>query len=227
LQYDWALEGLLAKDQTSRVRTIAISRQRGAGGAYIGRTVAERLGFLYVDREMLRVAAEYLADRESELAAPASPLWTSFVMSFAHVTPEYYVPPPLEAVYENDILTIQNRLVKELVSQHTTVIVGRGIAQTLHGHEGVLSVFLHAPEPWRVERVQQIYGTDDERGAGRLVQDSDRERARFVQRSCGASWTDARGYDLAIDVGRFGLDHAVGLIMAAADACNGATGTTA
>src|SRR5690242_21883579 len=44
----------------ARMTSIAISRQRGSGGAYIGRAVAERLGLRYFDREMLRVAAEYL-----------------------------------------------------------------------------------------------------------------------------------------------------------------------
>ena len=45
-------------------KCIAISRQQGSGGSFIGRAVAERLGFRYFDREMLRAVAEYLKEHE-------------------------------------------------------------------------------------------------------------------------------------------------------------------
>ena len=32
------------------VRTVAISRQRGSGGTFVGREVADRLGVRFVDR---------------------------------------------------------------------------------------------------------------------------------------------------------------------------------
>jgi cytidylate kinase len=43
---------------------ITISRQMASGGVYIGRRVARRLGYKYIDREILEKAAEQLgADR--------------------------------------------------------------------------------------------------------------------------------------------------------------------
>ena len=52
--------------QVPNIRCIAISRQQGSGGSYIGRGVAERLGFRYFDREMLRTVAEYLKEHEHD-----------------------------------------------------------------------------------------------------------------------------------------------------------------
>ena len=40
--------------------TITISRQMGSGGSFIGYSVAKELGFNYIDREILRQAAERL-----------------------------------------------------------------------------------------------------------------------------------------------------------------------
>jgi cytidylate kinase len=39
---------------------IAISRQRGSGGAEVGRRLAEGLNLRYFDRQLLRHAAEFL-----------------------------------------------------------------------------------------------------------------------------------------------------------------------
>src|SRR5262245_23122446 len=41
--------GLAPHDMTNTPKTVAISRQRGSGGSYIGRTLADRLGLRYID----------------------------------------------------------------------------------------------------------------------------------------------------------------------------------
>ena len=49
----------------------------------------------------------------------------------------------------------------------------------------------------------------------RILQHSDRDRATFVQRLAGTDWTDARGYDLAVNTAAIGLDGAVDLVVGA------------
>ena len=56
-------------------KSIAISRQQGSGGSYIGRAVAERLGLRYFDREMLRTAAEYLREQSSKKDGQPADSW--------------------------------------------------------------------------------------------------------------------------------------------------------
>lgn len=149
-------------------KTLAISRQRGTGGSYVGREVADRLGLRYIDREMLRHAAEYLLAQDSPAAVEAaeSSWWSRLGQAFAAYDPVVgYVPPLPEAMYEGDLFEIQNRLLREIVDEHEAVIVGRGAAQTLKGQAGVLSVFLHAPEEWRMARAQKVYSLADQRAA--------------------------------------------------------------
>jgi CMP/dCMP kinase len=77
----------------------------------------------------------------------------------------------------------------------------------------VLTVFVHAPEQWRVDRVQQVYKTADRAQASRMVRESDQERARFIRRIAEAEWTDPRCYDLAINSMTLGFDAATDLIV--------------
>jgi cytidylate kinase len=77
---------------------------------------------------------------------------------------------------------------------------------------------LHAPESWRVGRVQEVYRVNDRRAAEQMVQESDRSRARFIQTLGDVAWTDVRAYDLSLDTSSITIDGAVKLIVEAARA---------
>ena len=200
----------------SDIKCIAISRQQGSGGSYIGRAVAERLGFRYFDREMLRTVAEYLREHEHDSKdEQGAGSWIDRLGSvFSFGTLETgYVPPSPTVLYEGALVGIENRLIREIVDDHVAVIVGRGAAQMLRGRPGVVTVFLHAPEERRVDRVQQVYKVADRAQASRMVRESDRQRARFIRTTADAEWTDPRCYDLAINSMRLGLEATVDLIV--------------
>jgi CMP/dCMP kinase len=196
--------------------TVAISRQKGSGGAYVGRCLADRLGLRYVDRDLLRNAAEYLheSDRGQRAAAEAeSSWWAKLGSACAFGGPDgLYVPPSATAVYDGEVFRIESRLIQEIVDGHVAVIAGRGAAQVLRGRPAVATVFVHAPEEWRVARVQQVYGIADRKAAARAVKESDEERARFIRRLAGIEWTDARYYDLAVNTAALGFETAVDVI---------------
>ena len=198
-------------------KSIAISRQQGSGGSYIGRAVAERLGFRYFDREMLRIVAEYLREHEQSSKKDDQPedswferLGTFFALGSLDTG---YVPPPPTVLYEGELVRVEDRLIREIVDDHVAVIVGRGAAQILRGRPDVLTVFVHAPEQWRVDRVQQVYKTADHAQALRMVRQSDQERTRFIRRVAEVEWADPRCYDLAINSMTLGFDGAVDLIV--------------
>jgi cytidylate kinase len=162
---------------------------------------ADRLGLRFFDREMLRIAAEYVRnhDAPAESQQTDSSWWSRISQAFAMAGPDSHcAPPSVESVYEGDLFEIEERLLREIVDDEATVVVGRGAAQTLRGRTGVLSVFLHAPEPWRIDRIQDVYRLADRRAAQQMVHDSDRARAQFIQSLGDVGWTDVRGYDLAL-----------------------------
>jgi CMP/dCMP kinase len=206
----------------SSVRTVALSRQRGSGGSYVGRHVAERLGFRYIDRDLLRDASQYLHEQPAAGSSPeavatgpsGSSWWPWLTSAFSRGCLDgVYVPPSESVTYEGDLFEIEHRLIREIADGEAAVIVGRGAAQTLRGRPGVFSVHAYAPEPWRIDRVQRLYGLD-RHAAAQMVRHSDRDRSRFIRRLVGTDWTDPGGYDLAVDTA-LGLDVAVDLIVSA------------
>jgi cytidylate kinase len=203
---------------TSSIRTIAISRQRGTGGAFVGRALADRLNFRYIDREMLRDASEYLSTKETEeqAAEAAGSWWSRLGKTFALGGPDCgYVPPTTEAVYEGELFEIQKRIIAEVCEGEASVVVGRGAAQSLHGRRGVVTAFLHAPEAWRIERVQELYGLDAAK-ARKDVHDSDRDRRQFIRALADIDWTDARAYDISLDTSTLGFEATIDLLARAA-----------
>jgi cytidylate kinase len=76
----------------------------------------------------------------------------------------------------------------------------------------VVSVFVHAPEAWRIERVAQHTGVTPAK-ARDAVRESDRHRASFMRALTGTVWADARQYDLAIDASAVGIEAATDLVL--------------
>ena len=196
---------------------ITIARQFGSGGSFIGKALAGRLGFRYFDREILKQAADILGAQESTLSGREEKLsgfLLDFIRPFIVGSPEAaYVPPPMHAVYDRELFEAESRVIREIGGKFDAVIVGRGARHVLAGQPGLVNVFIHAPRDFRVARVMEIYRMDDAQEAGKLVDRSDRNRARFIETMTGEDWTDLRNYHLSIDSGRTGLKAAQEMVL--------------
>lgn len=202
---------------SARPVVLALSRQLGCGGSYLGRLVARRLGWRYLDREVLRRAALELglpegevADREERL----TPFWEQDVRWFCHGVPEgTYVPPPLPVVPDEALFRVEAQILRQVAAEGSCVVVGKGAAHVLRDCPGLLSVFLHAAPEFRAARVMRLYGIGDPAEARALVDDSDRRREHFHRALAGGEWTDARRYDLCLDTGRVGFIEAREILL--------------
>jgi cytidylate kinase len=178
---------------------------------------------------MLHDAAEYLRLQElqaspAEAAAAESSWWSRLGLAFAMGAPDSAYLTPSDSTYEGERFEIEGRLIREIGAEHPAVILGHGAAQLLKGDAGVLSVFLHAPEAWRIDRVRTLYKLEDPGAAVQLVRDSDRDRGEFVQAMSGVSWTDVRAYDVALDTAAIGLEAAIDTIVRTVKVCMGGPG---
>ena len=203
------------KEQNTTV--ITVSRLMGSGGSAIGQRIAKRLGFQYVDREILHKAAEYLGTEEDSLAGREERLsgfWESFLRMFSLSTPEAgYTPPPLRPVYDRELLDTEAKIISEIAGQHNAVIIGRGASHILRGHPGLVKVFVHAPKEFRLQKVMEAYGITDREEAITVIDDTDRQRGRFVRTMFDAYMADARHYHLCIDTSATGFDVAEEMII--------------
>jgi CMP/dCMP kinase len=193
------------------VFAITISRQLGSGGAYLGQRLSNRLGALYMDREILRKAAEKLDLPQDQLESrdeTVTPLWKSVVESFAcGVGRIGYAIPPFRTPTDSELYQAESKIISRVACEHAAVIVGHGGCHVLREHPRHLSIFLHANIPFRRQRIQDIYHFS-EQDAQKMMDDTDRERARYRFTLTGANWTDARHYHLCLDTGVLGLEAA-------------------
>jgi CMP/dCMP kinase len=199
---------------------IAISRQMGSGGTYTGYLLAKELGFRYVDREILRQAAEHLGTDESWLERydeRSSDLITNILRGFSFGPPETaHVPPFKLPVYDRDLFSLECSIMEDIVRKHDAIIVGRGAFYALKDHPGQVRVFIHAPMEFRVGRLMKVRGISDAREARAIIEESDRNRAKFARDVIGVTWTDARNFHLCLDASVVGISAGVEMIRSLA-----------
>ena len=199
---------------------ITIARQLASGGSYIGRSVARRLGFTYVDRQILEQAARELGVEEDEIANRDGRLqsfWEKTLASFAMgALAGAYSPPPYRWITDEQMAEVSRRLILELTAKGPCVVLGRGGYYLLRNKSRVLNIMIHAPLEFRVERAMHLYSAPNKSEALKIIERSDQDRRRYVSALTGRDWFDCRNYHLTIDTGKVDFAAAEEMIVSLA-----------
>jgi cytidylate kinase len=194
---------------------ITISRQMGSGGTYIGYLAAKELGFKYLDREILRQAANKLGiepDMLEQYDGRSASLMENIVQSFCFGAPK--MPPLGRPVYNKDLFALESKIMKDVADQCSAVIVGRGGFYILKDRPNAIHIFVHAPLDYRIERIMKEQKIADRRKAEKMIEESDHERTKFIRDMVSTDWCDARNYHLCIDSSVVGFPACVEMITA-------------
>jgi cytidylate kinase len=194
---------------------VTVSRQMGSGGTFIGYALARRLGFTYVDREILSRAASLLKGDETAVAAreeTSSGLLRNLLRTFSLGTPEVTYVPKERPIYDRDLFLLQSKVIREIADRSDSVIMGRGGFSLFRDRPQTVHLFVQAPRRYRVDRVIEAEGAANEREALAAIDESDQRRARFIKDMCGREWTDARNYHLCIDSSCTGPEETVRMV---------------
>jgi cytidylate kinase len=198
-------------------RAITISRQMGSGGTYLGYLLARKLDFTYIDREILRQAAQCLNADIEKLACiegRSSGLLSRILQGFALGTPEAPNMPPLDRpVYDRELFTVEGRIMNELADLSDVVIIGRGAFHALRSRPGAIHVFAHAPLEFRIQRVVKVQKSTDVKQARAEIEESDQAKARFIKNMTGRNWTDSLNYSFCLDMSRVSFESSVEVIV--------------
>ena len=189
-----------------RALTIAISREAGANGHLVARAVAERLHWPVYDRELLKKVAEDMGLRPA-LLETVDEKKTPWLQEFL----ETFVSAP--AVSERSYARYLLETLASLVDKGECVILGRGAAQLLP-EASTLRVRLVGRLEDRVEVIRQRHQCTRE-AALSWVEQTDRDRARFVQGIFGKDPAALQDYDLVISSSRFSVAESADLIVEA------------
>ena len=181
---------------------ITISHEMGAGGPEIGQQVAERLGYKYVDHELISETAHRygLLEEKLEHLDETKP---SLFERFDAETRRY--------------ITAMQTALYEFADKDRVVLMGRGGQWLLRGIPHVLRVRVMAPFDIRVKRLgTKLSGRMGEQASPRTVTEmirrDDTEKAGRMRYLYDVDVTDAALYDLVINTEKLPVGAAVDLI---------------
>ncbi|HEY5524680.1 MAG TPA: cytidylate kinase-like family protein [Clostridium sp.] len=192
---------------------ITINRQLGSGGKYLGSKLAEKLSFLYLDKEIVKEVAKdldtYVENLESSDEKQGS-IWNSALLLSAFGSFDYI--PPVEIISDSEAHKAESNFITKVASEKSAVIIGRGGSYILRNHPRHVSIFLHADMEFRKKQTQELNGIS-EKEALHLIEKTDKERLKYYKVLTGQDMYNICGYDLTIDTGKLGLEKSETIII--------------
>ncbi len=201
---------------------VCVSHATGSGGEEIGKQVAQRLDYLYVDEEIVARAAAQggleprdIADEEHRrsfagrilevLAEGGGDAWTFG----AGVT------AAMESVRPADIRALIRETVVQTAARGRVVIVAHAASYAVEPDPSKLRVLVTASPTTRAQRVS-AQDTVDESQAVRIVKDADAGRRDYLKRFYGVDRESPTDYDLVINTDVLSTAQAADIISQAA-----------
>jgi cytidylate kinase len=204
-------------------QVVAISHTDGAGGVSVGRIVSERLGFRYVDEEIIEVAADkegldyhLVADaekRRSFLARLVDGLARVGVAGagIGAVT----IREPSEFTRSDDFRALILEAIRETADRGDVVIVAHAASIAIASRDDLLRVLVTAPMNARTRRLAEAEHILEEEAA-KLIQRSDARRAEYIRRFHAIDTEEPTHYDLVVNTDRLTINQAAEIVIRAA-----------
>jgi cytidylate kinase len=195
---------------------VGISHSVGAGGDQIGRAVAERLGFRFVDEEIITGAAEKAGVEPDELADAERR--KGFLVRFvdglgmsAGAGTVGYVPDLGDLGRSEDFRALIREAIQETAERGDVVIASHAASMALAGRDDLLRVFVTASPETRVKRLAE----GGERDAQKVVKEQDAARADYLRRFHRIDRELPTYYDLVVNTDALTPDQAVDIVVGA------------
>lgn len=197
---------------------VTISREYGAAALDVAHELGELLGYPVVGEDLPKIAALRLGTTQDDVVAAESrspSLAERVLQNLGSGTPESQSAITAESsTFEVDVRKEIEAAVREAAQAPDVIIVG-GIANViLRDRPDKVSVFLHAPLAYRIERLQASLGISAEAARKEIARVGEARR-RWAKVHYDLVWGSAYSYDLAIDVARFGISKTVEIIATA------------
>ncbi len=176
---------------------LTISREYGSGGRDIGRRVAAKLGYDYVDKERL------FQDLDR-----TGPRWGRVAREVDEVCPTLWERHDWQ--YRGYVAQLE-ALLMSYAARDNVVLIGRGGFFLLREVPFALRVRLIAPLQQRIETIMVRESLDRE-AAERLIRQVDGERACYIQANYGLDWAADEHYDLVLNTGHLNYDEVVTIL---------------
>jgi len=205
-------------------RVVSVSRQVGTAGEDLARQSAQRLGFRYIDYQVIQAAArEAGVSAETVSEAERSPSLLTRILEALARNPSMPVaawadPVPLATsplFTSTDYRSFIEDVIRDLAREGNCLIVGHAAQVILRERFDTLHVLVTGSPAFRARRI--MAGMDvDEKIALKTVERTDNERLDYFRRFYDTGWLTPCTYDLCINTDHLDPEKAAELVAQAA-----------
>jgi len=202
-----AAEPVAAEGHESLV--VTISREYGSGGHNVGEKLAKRLGIAFYDHDIIDKVAEKLGYTREYVANTEQNISTAKLWEL--VFTDKSIPESMNPSQDDAIFVAESRTIRELASKSPCVIIGRMANWVLRDRQKCIKVFVTSNRDTAIEKIVKKDSLSPAEAAKKIERINKGRSNHYLQYS-GSHWTDARNYDLVVNVSKTGIDGAVDII---------------
>ena len=187
-------------------KIITISREFGSGGRYLGKKIAEKLGWDYYDKEIIAKVAEKtgLSQKYIEQAGEYAPSKNIFAYAF--------VGRNHNGVSLGDYMyAAQREIILEAAEKSACVMVGRCADYILKDREDCLNVFICGNAKEKLKRIMDLYKVS-EAEAKKLIRETDKKRSVNYNYYTEQEWGKAENYTICLNSSDIGYERCIDMI---------------
>ena len=183
-------------------RIITIAREYGSGGRLIAQKVAQKVGLVYYDNEVIDLAAREMGMDVDAIRKVAEQKSSSFMYTMS--SSAFSLP------LNDQVFVMQSKIIRHLANHDSCIIVNGCADYILEDYDDVLSIFIHAPLESRIRRVKEDYQEvhDDYK---KYVTIRDKGRSNYYNYYTTKKWGHLKNFDLTIN-SDLGIDEVATII---------------
>ncbi len=183
-------------------RIITIAREYGSGGRLIAQKVAQKVGLVYYDNEVIDLAAREMGMDVDAIRKVAEQKSSSFMYTMS--SSAFSLP------LNDQVFVMQSKIIRHLANHDSCIIVNGCADYILEDYDDVLSIFIHAPLESRIRRVKEDYQEvhDDYK---KYITKRDKGRSNYYNYYTTKKWGHLKNFDLTIN-SDLGIDEVATII---------------
>ncbi len=199
---------------------IAISRQYGAGGKTLGEMVAKKLGYTFVDDEIIKLMAEKAGVSTESVESFEREAGGKLLRFISRIASKKVVDKIMDQKYGyldvDSYVAILQQIIIKIADEGNCVIVGRGGQYILRNRKDALCILLVAHKNDRVKFMEKHYKLTPLQ-ASQKVSAEDRRR-KILFRKFGIEDYDSTDlYHLVVNRSKMPLEMATDMVCNLAD----------
>ena len=193
---------------------ITISRQFGAGGRTLGKLVAEKLGYAFVDEEIIQMLAKQAKASAGGVESVEKEAGGRLLKYITKLVSKSFVDLILndQRSYDEEIyVDLLYQIINRIADEGNTVIIGRGSQYVLRNRKDAYHILLVAQKEDRIRFMEKNYNLSPKEAA-LVVNKQDQRRMNLYKKLGKEDYDQPYLYHLVINSSKQELRKAADII---------------